>query len=185
MTRAEAKAAGLRYYDPGRSCKYGHVGLWLTARRRCRECNSLENAKPKNIAARARHEATAAGREQRGQAKARYRQSAHGKEAARAFKDHYRDRENELAKVRAQDPTFKAKHATRQKARRAALIPRMHLSHREIITELYEAARLLDLTVDHIVPLYSDAVWGLHAPQNLQLLIREENSRKLNRLGPG
>jgi len=112
------------------------------------------------------------------EAKARYRQSAKGKAHTRAYKTAYRDRENELARDRAKQPHTRVKLAVKAKLRRAALIPRMHHSHRDEIAAFYEDARLLGLTVDHIVPLYGETVLGLHAPQNLQLLTLEDNSRK-------
>jgi hypothetical protein len=116
------------------------------------------------------------------EAKARYRQSAEGKAKERAYKNQYRERENELARVRSKLPDNLAKQALRQKRRRAALIPRMHPDHREKIAEIYEMAASLGVTVDHIVPLYGENVWGLHAPQNLQILTRQENSRKRDQL---
>jgi hypothetical protein len=127
------------------------------------------------------------GRQSTDECKARYRQSAKGKAQQRAYKVAYRERENELARARAKLPHNLAKAAARAKARRAAIIPRAHPSHREEIAEIYAMATLLGMTVDHIIPLYGENVWGLHAPQNLQLLTKEENSRKLNRvpdLGP-
>jgi 5-methylcytosine-specific restriction endonuclease McrA len=127
-----------------------------------------------------RWNASPRGQQKIAEAKARYRQSAKGQAAERAYKERYRERERELVKLRAQTPEFKAKQAARQKARRAALIPRMHPNHREAVAAVYERAREQGMTVDHIIPLYGEMVWGLHAPQNLQLLTRSENSRKLN-----
>jgi 5-methylcytosine-specific restriction endonuclease McrA len=118
------------------------------------------------------------------EAKAKYRQSAEGKAKERAYKAAYRERENELARERAKQPENLVKLAIKAKRRRAALIPRMHLSHRAEIEAIYARAAEQRLTVDHIIPLYGETVWGLHAPQNLQLLTREDNSRKANRL-PG
>lgn len=52
------------------------------------------------------------------------------------------------------------------------------------IRALYKDARLKKLHVDHIVPLNSKFVCGLHCLANLQLLSKSENSRKSNRVWP-
>ena len=52
----------------------------------------------------------------------------------------------------------------------------------ELVKFFYKAARWLNLEVDHIVPLQSDIVCGLHYELNLQLLPMSENRAKGNRL---
>ena len=53
---------------------------------------------------------------------------------------------------------------------------------REAIKRVYVAARERSMHVDHIVPLRSSIVCGLHVEHNLQLLPPGENIRKSNRL---
>ena len=49
------------------------------------------------------------------------------------------------------------------------------------INAIYKTARLNGLTVDHIVPIKSPVVCGLHCESNLRLLSKSENSSKGNK----
>jgi hypothetical protein len=48
------------------------------------------------------------------------------------------------------------------------------------IIQMYEQAVSTGMTVDHIIPLTNTHVCGLHTEANLQLLTKQENSRKRN-----
>lgn len=46
------------------------------------------------------------------------------------------------------------------------------------IKEIYILAKHLKMSVDHIIPINSDTVCGLHVPWNLQIITIQQNSRK-------
>lgn len=52
------------------------------------------------------------------------------------------------------------------------------------IATYYRVARIFGLEVDHIVPIKSNLVCGLHCLDNFQLLTREQNASKGNRFWP-
>lgn len=80
-----------------------------------------------------------------------------------------------------------ARNAKRRASKRGA-VPMW--ADKEQINSVYAAAKRLSMKfgtmfeVDHIVPLQSDIVCGLHTWENLQLLTSEENSSKNNRHWP-
>ena len=54
----------------------------------------------------------------------------------------------------------------------------------ELIKIVYEKAGAMGFEVDHVVPLQSKVVCGLHVWSNLQLLSQIENGKKGNRFWP-
>ncbi len=57
-------------------------------------------------------------------------------------------------------------------------------SDKQAILDVYMEAEYFGLEVDHIVPINSKLVCGLHIWENLQLLTRLENIKKGNRVWP-
>ena len=81
-----------------------------------------------------------------------------------------------------------AYQARRRAAKKSALMPWIDVN---VIKNFYtEARRLTKLTgvkhhVDHIYPLQSEYMCGLHVETNLQILTEKENILKGNRTWPG
>lgn len=97
------------------------------------------------------------------------------KERLRESKNAYKRR------LRARPGVNRAAVAARRAAMMSAIPP---WGDPEKVMTVYAKAKALGLQVDHIVPLTSDLVCGLHVWENLQLLAAAENVRKGNRWWP-
>jgi len=83
------------------------------------------------------------------------------------------------------NPNFKAADAHRASLRRAILKRAVPMwASLECIKDIFKKAKDQCLSVDHMVPLNSKLVCGLHCEDNMQLLTRSENSSKNNRYWP-
>lgn len=82
------------------------------------------------------------------------------------------------AKNRAHHNAYKAKRRAEKRQRTPAW------ADMETIKDFYAEANYFGMEVDHIVPLKSDLVCGLHVEHNLQLLTPFENASKKNRFWP-
>lgn len=181
-TRKEAMATGAKFYFTGEPCVRGHVALRKT-KGSCVEClkedwaidNERRKGKPKSEASRA------AGR--------RYYEKNREAVIARAAMRPVEEKRRLQAqyKVRHID-TVRADTSVRKRRHREATPKWLTVAERLQMRELYVQARKLTAiageryVVDHIVPLRSDEVCGLHVPWNLRVITQEENLKKSNKL---
>jgi|TARA_R110000796_G_scaffold20647_3_gene61303 hypothetical protein len=73
------------------------------------------------------------------------------------------------------------RNALNSKRRAAKLQAAPSWANKKTIDMIYIIANICNKTVDHIVPLQSSVVCGLHWEANLQLLTQQENSSKSNK----
>lgn len=181
-TRAEAKAAGVKYYFTGKPCSRGHIAPRAT-KGNCTICreedwradNERRKLQPKSEAAKA------AGKRyyERNREAVIARAQARPDEEKRAYKKRYHERNPEYRK---------AQTSLRKRRHREATPSWVTPEQKKQMRSLYlEAQRLTKITgeryvVDHIIPLISDEVCGLHVPWNLRVITQEENLKKSNKL---
>lgn len=181
-SRKEAKELGNKYYFTGQPCVRGHLALRKT-KGACVEClkedwakdNEKRAQKPKSDAAKA------AGKRYYDRNKEAVKARANARppgERSRARKKH----------KEANPDLYKALTSVRKRRHRNATPKWLNAEQKLAIRKLYlQAMELTRLTgeryvVDHIVPLISDEVCGLHVPWNLRVITQEENLKKSNKL---
>lgn len=174
-SRKEAIDLGLYFYFTGIPCKHGHISRRKTNNRLCTGC--IEAIDHKADYQKRRDQ-------QLEKKKEHYRENkpTH-KERLRA--SHQKNRESRLKSQREYYRKNKAK-AFERAAKRRSLVSKATPSwaDREKISKMYDKAMSLGLHVDHIIPLNSPLVCGLHSENNLQLLEPSENIKKGNRYWP-
>ena len=180
--RSTAKATGAKYYYTGKSCTRGHIALRKT-KGSCVECmkedwvldNAKRSEKPKSEASKA------AGKRyyEKNREAVKARANARPKNEVVQYKRKYKEANPEL---------YKALVSVRKRRHRAATPKWVTTEQKLAMRQLYlQAMELTKLTgeryvVDHIVPLISDEVCGLHVPWNLRVITQEENLKKSNKL---
>ena len=185
-TREEAKKTGSKYYFTGQPCKHGHIAARKT-KGACVECLKVEWAK---------------GNETR----ANYFREYNKREDVKDRKNEwYQDNREAVIEAAATRPAhvlreyrnaWKANNKTqvladnkvRRRKHREATPPWLTRKQKSEIRQLYQIAITMTQTtgeqyvVDHIVPLRSHEVCGLHVPWNLRVITQEENLKKSNKL---
>jgi 5-methylcytosine-specific restriction endonuclease McrA len=184
--RADAKAIGAKYYFTGEPCKHGHIALRKT-KGSCVECLKVEWQKAaekrtdyfvqynkREVVKDRKHDWYQANREQV--------IAAAATRPAKILRE-YRNvwKKNNEIKVRADTKARRRKH-------RRATPPWLTRRQKSEIRQIYQIAITMSKTtgeqyvVDHIIPLRSDIVCGLHVPWNLRVMTQEENLKKSNKL---
>jgi len=185
-TREEAKKTGSKYYFTGQPCKHGHIALRKT-KGACVECLKVEWTK---------------GIETRAEYFKQYNQSEAGQKAKRDYYE--RNREQVIAraaarpaeqrrlhreKYKAQNPELYKALTSVRKRRHKNATPRWITAEQKLaMREMYlQAQKITKITgeryvVDHIIPLISPEVCGLHVPWNLRVITQDENLKKSNKL---
>jgi hypothetical protein len=184
-TRAEAKSTGAKYYFTGEPCKHGHVALRKT-KGSCVECLKIEW-------------------EEGNQARVEYFREYNRREEVKDRKNEWYQENREMVinnaatrpahVLREYRNTWKTNNKTqiradtkaRRRKHREATPKWLSRKQRSEIRQVYQIAITMTQTtgeqyvVDHIVPLRSEVVCGLHVPWNLRVITQEENLKKSNK----
>lgn len=185
-TRAEAKAAGSKYYFTGEPCKHGHIAPRKT-KGACIECLKLEwkESLEKRADYFKAYNASEAGQS----AKHRYYNANRAQVIARAQSRPDEDkRAYKSAYKQANPDMYKTLTSFRRRRFRDATPPWLTTRQKAEIRQLYQIAITMSKTtgeryvVDHIIPLQGESVCGLHVPWNLRVITQDENLVKSNKL---
>lgn len=150
ISRAQAKRVGLTQYFTGKPCKHGHIAPRRTHNGECTAC-TVAYVRGK-------------GKEVKRQQALRWK---------RANKEHCTKYSRDFAKRK---PWHKAANTGKERARKFNALPSWYEIYREEILAIYKHSHELTVAtgiqhhVDHVVPLNSYAVTGLHVPWNLQVV---------------
>ena len=180
--RSEAKRIGATHYFTGIACIRGHIAL-RKIKGSCIECikedwkidNEKRKEKPKSEAAKK------ASRRyyEKNKELVKARASARPKEEVNQYKKKYKEENPEL---------YKALTSVRKRRHRNAtpkwITPEQKLAMRTLYLKAQELTKMTGerYVVDHIIPLISPDVCGLHVPWNLRVITQEENLKKSNKV---
>lgn len=209
--RQQAKAEGLKYYSSDVPCKRGHMVMRLTSTGDCIECKRLHNEQRyqqhRNEHLQNCKKNYHASRQSRLDVMKKYRET-HKEEVSQANQDWYvKNRKVVLQQVkrryidnieqkRAYGKQYYQAHKQQRlpyykqhsRIRRARVLhAQPKWANKKDIRRIYEKCHELNqkwgtnFQVDHIIPLKSPHVCGLHDEFNLQLLDASLNQSKGNR----
>ena len=180
--RAEAKLTGAKFYFTGVACSRGHIAL-RKVKGACVDCikedwkidNEKRKDKPKSEAAKQ------AGKRyyEKNREVVKARASARPVEEKRTHRNKHKKENQDL---------YKALTSVRKRRHRSAtpkwITPEQKLAMRQLYLHAQALTKMTGerYVVDHIIPLISPDVCGLHVPWNLRVITQEENLKKSNKL---
>jgi hypothetical protein len=206
-TRKEAKEIGAKYYETGLPCKHGHVAKRSVVDGVCVECKSNYKRSDKGKSAedkyRRRHRTKISAKNK--EYRHRVDWYANNRESIIERVKEW-NKNNKKRKIQSSlewrknhpDKAYQAtlrwlknnphKSALYRTQRRSRIQQaKVAWANEDVIKTLYEEARRLTEEsgipheVDHIVPLNSKTVCGLHCEDNLQILTKAQNLSKGNK----
>ena len=192
ITRPDARSQGLKRYFTGKPCLKGHASERRTSSGNCLACLSdiVKRRTPSELKARS-EQAVEWARRNPERARQRWKTwKRQNKEKAaehrRRWNERNRDRylamaKAHAAKVRRDRPDLRRAYEAERRARVARALPGW--ADLKAIRRFYSACPK-GMHVDHIIPIVSDEVCGLHVLSNLRYLDAAENVRKHNKLLP-
>lgn len=177
IDRFKAQEMGLKRYNTGKPCKRGHMSDRHAGGGQCISCERILKIEryrknPEKYRNLSKKWAIKAANNPAWVIKKRERSknwALANKEKAKALS---------LAWAK-KNPDRMAAAQARRKAKKRKATPVW--GNKALIFAIYKRAKELSLEVDHVIPLQSNIVCGLHVPFNMQLLTKSQNSSKQNR----
>lgn len=180
--RSEAKAAGIPRYFTGKPCKHGHNSTRLTSTGYCVQCRKDGEAEA--------YQKRKACPDRSAYMKSYLKEYKYEKKKEVSRRSYLKHREKAAVynrEYRSRNRGMYAALCAERRARRVeATPPWITDSDLSEIRRIYSKCAKLNASepnshhVDHIIPLLGDLVCGLHVPDNLRVIKKEENLRKGN-----
>lgn len=180
ISRKEALELGLKTYYTGKACKHGHLSQRYSSNLICVQCMISHNVSGKDA-----RRACKKKYEERNAEKVRISKQIYNKSLYERKKEEILEKGKEWRRLNpgaANALTMKRKLAKKQ------AVPGWY--DHENVVKISEECHYLTLSTntkynsDHIVPIQSDFVCGLHWSVNLQIISALDNIRKSNRYWP-
>lgn len=172
-TAKHAREVKSQFYFTGKPCKKGHISIRYSSDCTCRECH-LERQRN-----RYKYDY-----ERIKEVKALHETNNPGSCAEHSRKYYLKNRNKCLISKKKYRVRKRDYYNHKGAEYRAKKLERVFDGYDEAIAQIYKDARKAGKHVDHTIPLNGDTVCGLHVPWNLQIVSKEYNLWKSNKLLP-